>query len=192
MVRELLSVARKGADDDDSAAGLNAAHILEAFINHNVTKRLLNSLKETSVDCLAGATRDIVVDAHIVERLITSLQLLKNSTSSAHLWHAYSAILTAVAPSEVDSVEFAKVLQRLEVGPAALSKAVRRRTLIDDDDDNDAPWYQETKKKRSDAFSIQHESHVKTLLSFWDSNTQASANTSDLQWKHLRERSVGL
>jgi hypothetical protein len=192
MVRDLLSAALKGADDDDdSAAGLNAAHILEAFLNHNVTKRVLNSLKETPIGGLAGATRDIVVDAQIVERLRTSLQLLKNSTSSKNEWHAYSSILTAIAPSEVDSIDFDKVLKRLEVGSTALSKAVRRRTLIDDDDDDDAPWFQEDKKKRSDAFVIQHEQHVKTLLSFWDSNTQASANTSDLQWKHVRERSVG-
>jgi hypothetical protein len=192
MVRELLSAGCKRADDDDdSAAGINAAQILEAFLNHNVTKRLLGSLKETSFGSLAGATREIVVDAHIVERLKTSLQLLKNSTSRLHEWHAYSSILTAVAPSEANSVDFDEVLRRLEIGAVALEKAVVRKTLIDDEG-VESRWFAEKKKKRSDAFVIKHKDHLPTLLSFWDSNTQASANTSDLQWNHVRQRSVGL
>jgi len=193
MVREMLSAAH-AADEanatiEDLSADVDsrATCVLKSFINHHVTKRLLKNITSAPLEESAGMTRQLAVDAQIVERLKEALQVLKNETADPHAWHAYSAILTAIAPEVDNTFDFNRTLDRLAVGPDALLKAVQRRDSLFNGEGDDSVWYQEKKAKNKSAFVMKYASHVPTVLGFWHTQTQASSNTSDLKWEHNRD-----
>ena len=54
----------------------------------------------------------------------------------------------------------------------------------DDDNDDTMMIYAEKKEQRRDAFAKQHAPYVEEILRFFEQETQASANTSDVKMRH--------
>ena len=61
-----------------------------------------------------------------MRRVSEAVSKLKHKTSSTHHWHAYSAILTALAPELGSKDSIAEFAHGIGVSPAALSKAASR------------------------------------------------------------------
>ena len=152
--------------------------LLGAMLNHPLMKSLAGDHMEERYQ---GSSK-----YQIVERLKDSLSKLKYRCSSQHHWHAYSAILTAVAPGETNSeAALRHFASDLGVSTKAMAKAMARRALIDDEDGSvDGIWYDENKAQYRSAFTVKHEGHVKTITDWHVSAAQPSANKKDVVWQH--------
>ena len=84
----------------------------------------------------------------ILKRISEPVSKLKHQTSSTRHWHAYSAILTALALELGSKDIIAEFAHGIGVSPAALSKAASRRAAVDGDDEGSLQeqlWFDENK-----------------------------------------------
>ena len=121
----------------------------------------------------------------IVERLTKAIKTLKSMTMSMHHWHAYSAILTAIAPEAGDVDALKEFATETGCSVKTLSLGMLRRGLIDRDD-GAGLWYEEHKQQYRNKFTAKYEEegYAQTIVNFQISISQASANKKDLVWKH--------
>lgn len=96
-----------------NGSALSGTEILGAFLSHKEIRKLLDQTLEHP-EVGSRAARRLAVDHAIVERLVVAVGALKNSTCSLHDWHAYSAILTAIAPDSTKSFDFDATLKARE------------------------------------------------------------------------------
>ena len=169
---ELAKLFVKQAHEPHNEKGL-----FQCMIEHPLMRNLANRQMEALYKGCAKFK--------IVERLTKAIKTLKSMTMSMHHWHAYSAILTAIAP-EVGDVEALKEFAT-ETGCSVktLSLGMLRRGLIDRDD-GAGLWYEEHKQQYRNKFAVKYEEegYAQTIVNFQISISQASANKKDLVWKH--------
>ena len=72
-----------------NGSGANAARMIENFFNSQFVGSLMNLDGDATEH--AGRMKKMVVDTHIVNRLVTTITLLKNTAGSAHNWCGFCA-----------------------------------------------------------------------------------------------------
>ena len=119
----------------------------------------------------------------IAGRVAKAISKLKLLTCSTHHWHAYSAILTAIAPAPGDTDALKDYASEAGCSVTALTKAAWRRLLIDRDE-GEGLWYEEAKAQYRNKFSQKHSGFVPVIIQFHASISQPSANKKDIVLQH--------
>ena len=125
MVRELLHRSK-----GDIVEGVD---ILRAFFGNKEVKRVMDLMTTLDPNNMpTGAAQNLVADVALLDRLAESVQKLKVSAKSLHEWHAYQAVLTAIAPDKAKGFAFKHTLERLGLDEStkALTAAVDRKRSI--------------------------------------------------------------
>ena len=151
------------------------SNLLEKMLSH----RLMRSLAS---DCMQGMYQGCSKLA-IIDRLKLAISDLKYRTSSTHHWHAYSAILAAVASETGDDEALKNFASDLGCSVKSMAKAMQRRALVDGDEEGGL-WYQENKAAYRNSFQQQHSEFIPTVIGWHVNSSQPSANKKDLAWKH--------
>jgi hypothetical protein len=149
--------------------------LLEKMLSHRLMRSLASDCME---DMYQGCSK-----LAIIERLKLAISDLKYRTSSTHHWHAYSAILAAVAPESGDDVALKKFASDLGCSVKSMAKAMQRRALVDGDEEGGL-WYQENKAAYRNSFQQQHSELIPTVIGWHVNSSQPSANKKNLVWKH--------
>ena len=176
IVSEMTGVlCRPGVD--------HARQILRAFTNSKVVSTTLQSIL-SSEERQPGLSGELQIMWRMMVRLREAVCDLKNSTSDLLLHHAYSAIMTALAPGSVDALPWELNAMTKSLGLSSkkgLHAGVKHKDAILSE--GGGVWFNEEREERKDSFTKERPADAHQVESFWYSNTAREAGRAFAQSK---------
>ena len=153
----------------------HAQQILRAFTNSKVVSTTLQSIL-SSEERQPGLSGELQIMWRMMVRLREAVCDLKNSTSDLLLHHAYSTIMTALAPGSVDALPWELNAMTKSLGLSSkkgLNAGVKRKDAILSE--GGGVWFDEEREERKDSFTKEMPADAHQVESFWYSNTAREA-----------------